>query len=123
MQPFVVALPDGVLEQWHALGSRLNAMAHIMNAHDKLPPSELSGLLAQLRALFKRSFGVLRDADPVPAYTLAPAVRHHLRKVGVNLAQIRKRFDQLGLEAPIILVRLLQRIRTLMNGEQPPHGS
>ena len=119
----VVGLPDSVLQQWHVLGARLNAIAHVMNAHDDLPPADLVRLLDQFRVLLKKSFATLLAADAVPRpYALAPAVRHHLRKVGVNLAQIGKRFDQLGLVPPITLVRLLARIRTLMNGDQPLHG-
>jgi hypothetical protein len=123
-EPIIIALPDAQLQLWHTLGARLNAIAHMMNARDDLPPSELLALLAQLRALLKKSFPTLLAADAAPiSYALTPPVRHHLRKVGVNLAQIAKRFDQLGMQAPIILVRLLARIRTLMNGDQGLHAA
>jgi hypothetical protein len=121
--PTVIAWPEDTLAKWHVLGTRLNGIAHIMNARDGLPPGELLPLLGQLRALFKNSFAELLTADPLPAYALAPPVRHHLRKVGVNLAQMARRFDQLGMEPPIALVRLLERIRTLMNGDQPPDAA
>jgi hypothetical protein len=113
-----------MLDKWTTLGTRLNAVAHIMNARNDLPPQQLLPVLTQLRLLVKTSFSTLLAADTVPAaYTLAPPVRHHLRKVGVNLAQIRARLDHLGFEVSPVLIRLLNRIRTLMNGDQPPHGA
>ena len=123
-EPAVIALSETQLQLWQRLGTRLNAIAHVMNARDDLPPTELLPALAQLRALLEKSFSAPPDRDAVPGpYTLAPSARHHLRKVGVNLAQINLRLDRLGLETPIILVRQLARIRTLMNGDQPPHGA
>jgi len=121
--PTVIAWPDDTLAKWHALGTRLNDIAHIMNGRDDLPPGELLPLLAQLRTLFRKGFAMVLTGDPAPAYALAPPVRHHLRKVGVNLAQIARRCDQLRLETPLALVRLLERIRTLMNGDQPPDAA
>jgi len=47
---------------------------------------------------------------------------YHLRKVGTNLAQIKHRHEQLGFEVPQPLIRLLEQIRGLMNGDQPLHG-
>ena len=120
----VIAWPEATLGKWHHLGTRLNAIAHTMNARaDDLPPDDLGPLVAALCVLFKQSLAALIARDPAPAYALAPAVRHHLRKVGVNLAQIRTRFDRLGVEPPIALVRLLARIRTLLNGDRAPDGS
>ncbi len=118
--PAVVSLPERTLGRWQVLGDRLNAIAHQMNARDDLPPPELLTLLVQLRSLFKQNFAAVLDAGG--PYSLSPPVRFHLRKVGTNLFQIRTRHDRLGLEVPAALVRLLERVRTLMNGDQPPHG-
>ncbi len=124
VEPVIVALDDRALAKWQELGARLNAIAHVMNARDDFPPSELLPLLARLRLLLKTCFPSLIGADAVPApYVLAPAVRHHLRKVGVNLAQIRARHDALGLQAPLVLVRLLERVRTVINRDQLFHGA
>jgi hypothetical protein len=120
----VVALSDAELAQWQALGTRLNDIAHLMNGRDGLPPSDLVPLLGRLRQLFNDSLAPIAAGDAKPAaYTLAPPVRHHLRKVGVNLTQIRRRLDQLRLEPPVILIRLLERARTVMNGDQPPDAA
>ena len=62
-QPTVIAWSDETLAKWHALGTRLNDIAHIMNARDGLPPGELLPLLAQLRTLFKKSFATLLADD------------------------------------------------------------
>jgi hypothetical protein len=122
--PVLLVINEAGVHRWQTLGDRLNAIAHMMNARDDLPPQKLLPLLANLRELLRHSFPALFVADALPeAYALAPAGRHHLRKVGVNLAQIRTRFDQLGLETPIGLIRLLQRVRAIMNGDQPPHGA
>src|SRR5262245_49432053 len=121
--PTIVVWSDETVAKWHALGARLNDIAHMVNARDGLPPAELLPLLAHLRTLFRKGFATVLAADPAPAYALAPPVRHHLRKVGVNLAQIARRCDQLGLETPLALARLLERIRTLMNGDQPPDAA
>jgi hypothetical protein len=81
-------------------------------------------VLTQLRMLVRKSFPSLPASDAaVAAYALAPPVRHHLRKVGVNLAQIRTRLDHLGFQAPMMLIRLLQRVRSIMNGDHPPHAA
>jgi hypothetical protein len=114
--PDVVSLPQRTLERWQVLGEELNAIAHLMNAREDLPPREL----VQLRTLFKANFASVLDAGA--PYSLSPPVRFHLRKVGTNLFQIRTRHDRLGIETPAALVRLLERVRTLMNGDQPPHG-
>src|SRR5262249_22619801 len=55
-QPSVIAWSNETLAKWHALGTRLNDIAHIINARDGLPPAELLPLLAQLRTLFKKGF-------------------------------------------------------------------
>jgi hypothetical protein len=121
--PIVVTLSDAELARWHAFGTQLNDIAHVMNSGDHPPPASLVPLLGQIRQLLKHGLAsvLTTDAKPV-AYTLAPPVRHHLRKIGVNLSQIRRRLDQLGLPPPIILVRLLERTRAAINGDQPPHG-
>lgn len=116
----VVSLPERTLSRWQLLGELLNDVAHQMNARDELPPPQLVRVVIQLRALFKKSFTEVLDAG-LP-YSLTPPVRFQLRKVGANLFQIRTRHDQLGLEPPAGLIRLLERIRTVMNGDQPPHG-
>src|SRR5262245_58685647 len=63
IQPVVIALPDNQLEQWHVLGARLNDIAHVLNARDDLPPSDLVPLLVQIRAAFKKSFTALLGTD------------------------------------------------------------
>src|SRR5438132_8345274 len=50
VEPVIIALPDAILEKWTTLGTRLNAVAHIMNARDDLPPQQLLPVLTQLRS-------------------------------------------------------------------------
>jgi hypothetical protein len=123
-EPEIIALADVELPQWHDLGTRLNHVAHLMNGRDGLPPSELAALLGQIGELMDCSLAgaASAEANSTP-YALAPPVRHHLRKVGVNLAQISRRFDQLGLDKPVALVRLLAGIRMLLAGDRPPHAA
>ena len=123
VEPNIVALPHEALPRWHAVGARLNTVAHLLNSRDVLPPRELFAVLLELRTLLKRSFpSLIAPRDAVALYALAPAVRYHLRKVGTNLAQIKSRHEQLGFEVPRPLVRLLEQIRGIMNGDQPLHG-
>jgi hypothetical protein len=122
--PIMIALSPTELAQWHDLGTRLNHIAHLMNGRDDLPPSGLVALLGQIGELMNSCFAgaASAEANSTP-YALAPPVRHHLRKVGVNLAQISRRFDQLGLDKPVALVRLLAGIRMLLAGDRPPHAA
>jgi hypothetical protein len=123
-QPTLIAWADETIAEWHALGMQLNDIARLMNSRDALPPDVLPDRLAQLRTLMKASCAPLLADDAVlVSYTLAPAVRHHLRKVGVNLGQIARRFEQLGFVPPIVLIRLLTRIRAILNGDRPPHAA
>lgn len=122
--PMVITLSDAELAKWHVLGTRLNAMAHIMNSGDDLPPTALPPLLEQLHQLLTGCFAEALAADACARpYTLAPAVRQHVRKVGVNLAQIRQRFEQLGLQPAMTLIRLLERTRMVINGDRPRHAA
>jgi hypothetical protein len=122
IQPTVIALAEDAITEWQVFGARLNTIAHVMNAHDTLPPGDLGPLLAQLRDLFTTSFALIPDDSGGIVYVLAPAARHHLRKVAVNLAPIRRRFEQLGLQTPNLLVRLLERARGILNADQAPHA-
>lgn len=122
ISPSVVALTERQVAQWQDAGAQLNDVAHRMNARDELQPAELFHVLPRLRALVATSFATLLTSETPPPYVLAPSARHHLRKVGVNLVQIKTRCYQLGLEPPAVLIGLLARIRMLMNGEQGPHG-
>jgi hypothetical protein len=123
VQPTIIAWPDETIAKWHALGAELNDIARLMNSRDALPPEILPDRLAQLRLLLKASCAPLLADDAVLTYALAPAARHHLRKVGVNLGQIARRFEQLGFAPPVVLVRLLARIRAILNGDRPPHAA
>jgi hypothetical protein len=121
-EPTLIALADPLLETWNLFGTRLNAIAHLMNTKDALPPGALAPLLADLQGLFRNSFPFVFTQDAAVApYTLSPAVRYHLRKVGANLTQIKHRHGQLGIERSRALMRLLERIRSLMNGDRPQH--
>ena len=123
VEPNIIALPDEALARWHAVGARLNAIAHLLNSRDVFPPRELFAVLLELRSLLKRSFpSLVAPGGETAPYALAPPVRYHLRKVGTNLAQIKSRHEQLGFEVPRPLVRLLEQIRGIMNGDQPLHG-
>jgi len=122
VEPNIVALSDQSLAKWHEVGARLNAIAHLLNSRDVLPPRKLFADLLELQTVLKRSFPALVAPGGATAYALAPPVRYHLRKVGTNLAQIKHRHEQLGFEVPRSLVRLLEQIRGIMNGDQPLHG-
>jgi hypothetical protein len=122
--PVVIAFTDGVLARWQLHGGSLNDIAHQMNGRDAAPPAQLIAVVDELRRLLKHSFPQsLITSGTASAYTLAPPARHHLRKVGVNLAQIRTRLDQLGFAPPIGLIALLQRIRLILNGERSPNAA
>ncbi len=122
--PIIISLSDTTLARWHVLGTQLNDIAHIMNGRDEVPPTALLPLLEQLHRLLQSCFADILSAGVSPKlYTLAPPVRQHVRKVGVNLAQIRRRFEQLGLQPANTLMHLLERTRAVINGDRPPYAA
>jgi hypothetical protein len=122
--PVVIAVSERLLRRWHALGSELNGLAHRFNAGGEMPPAEIAKVLSALRRLLKRSFpdGVAGAAGSQP-YSLAPALRYHLRKTCTNLVQISERCRALGMVPPAPLSNLIRRFRAVLNGDRPPHGA
>ena len=122
--PVIIAVSERLLRRWHALGSELNGLAHRFNAGAEVQATELAKMLSALRRLMKRSFpdGVAAAAG-AQAYSLAPALRHHLRKTCTNLVQISDRCRALGLLPPTPLSNLICRFRAVLNGDRPPHGA
>jgi hypothetical protein len=122
--PIIIGVSDRLLCRWHALGSELNALAHRCNAGGEMPAPEITRVLNALRRLIRRSFpgGVAGAASPQP-YSLAPALRYHLRKTCTNLVQISDRGRALGLLPPTPLANLIGRFRAVLNGDRPPHGA
>lgn len=118
--PRLMAFTEPELARWQETGTRLNQVAHRMNLREEMPPARLARILVDVRRLLRRNFP---SGSLDQAYTLAPAVRFHLRKVGTNLVQIRISVDGLGFSPPIGLVRLLAEVRRIMAGDQLPHDT
>jgi hypothetical protein len=122
--PVIIAVSERLLRRWHELGSELNGLAHRFNAGGKMLPAEIAKVLSALRRLIRRSFrdGVAGAAG-AQAYSLAPALRYHLRKTCTNLVQISDRCRALGMVPPTPLSNLICRFRAVLNGDRPPHGA
>jgi hypothetical protein len=120
----IIGLSKRLLRRWHELGSALNALAHRFNAGGEMPATEIATVLRALRRLIERSLpdGVDAAAGTQP-YSLAPALRYHLRKTCTNLVQICERCRALGLLPPTALSHLICRFRAALNGDRPPHGA
>src|SRR5262245_4823386 len=99
--PIIIAVSERVLRRWYELGLALNTLAHRFNAGGEMPAAEIATVLSALRRLIKRSLpdGVAAVAGPQP-YSLAPALRYHLRKTCTNLVQVSERCRVLGLVPP-----------------------
>ncbi len=116
--PQLIALAPEQLQRWRALGTRVNAMAHDLNAHHWLDLRALGVLLARLRMLLRKSFpGHFAPDAAIPPYALTPELRIQLRRVCTNLAQIAERCRAGGLEPPLPLSRLIYRMRAILNGD------
>jgi hypothetical protein len=110
--------------RWHEVGSALNTIAHRFNAGGEFSPPELAAVVSALRRLCKPSFpDSVTAACGAATYSLAPALRYHLRKSCTNLVQIADRCRALGLLVPVPLSNLICRFRTILNGDRPPHGA
>jgi hypothetical protein len=121
--PVVIAVTDRVLHRWHELGPALNTITHRFNAEGNLSAPELTGVVSALRRLCKRSFPDDAAAASAAPYSLAPALRYHLRKSCTNLVQIADRCRAQGLLVPVPLSNLIYRFRTILNGDRLPHGA
>ena len=116
----VLVLSDEMLARWAALGGKLNDIAHLINGQETPPPAELERLLTDLMRLFRACFGA--NAATSEPTMIAPIVRHHVRRIGVNLVQIRDRLGLLGFEFPKQLLPAISQLRELINRVHPPHG-
>lgn len=122
--PVLIALPQHMLQRWHALGISLNSLAHDLNTTHQLATLALAAIVKRLRLLLRRSFPRHFDSDAAVApYMLAPAVRYQLRKICTNLVQIADLYRALGLLPPLSLSHLIARFRTILNGERGGHGA
>jgi hypothetical protein len=61
--PVLIALPQHLLQRWHALGMSLNALAHDLNATHELAAPALAAIIKSLQLLLRRSFPRHFDAD------------------------------------------------------------
>jgi hypothetical protein len=122
--PVLIAIAERRLRRWGETGTALNAVAHRFNATGEMPGIELDRLLRALRRLLGASFPARFLADSgSDSYTLAPALRYHLRKTCTNLVQLADRFQLLGLRPPPPLFNLIRRFRAILNRDRPPHGA
>ena len=122
--PVIIAVSERVLRRWHERGVMLNALAHRFNADGEIPAPEPASVTSALRRLMKTTFrNSFTPAAGTTSYTLAPALRYHLRKTCTNLVQIADRCRALGLVPPLALSNLICRFRAVLNGDRPPHGA
>jgi hypothetical protein len=121
--PILLAVSDRLLRRWHEVGSALNGIAHRFNAGGEFSAPEVAGVVSALRRLCKRSLPGNAAAAGAAPYSLAPALRYHLRKSCTNLVQVADRCRALGLLVPVPLSNLICRFRTILNGDRPPHGA
>jgi hypothetical protein len=122
--PQIISLAPRLLDRWHAHGLSLNHLAHHLNAtHQLANPAQLR-IIGSLRLLLRKSFPAHFDsAGPIVPYSLAPAVRYQLRKICTNLVQIADAYRALGILPPLSLSHLIGRLRAVLNGDSPLHGS